>query len=115
MRLLPLLLLATACTPSLELTKSNPVGWLAAARTLDAEEDAVVLERTEDWLLHARPRRDWFEEVHTKVVIAIRSESGFRFAEHKWRQHESTELIAFRARTIKPDGRIIEVDRSAIF
>lgn len=112
MKLVMLLLAGAAlsgCTASAKLG----TGWLskdelAFDATKYPDDAAVVLYRADKWLLEAGQVRS--SEVLRHQAVAVLREGGFSLAEVKIPFRANQELLELKARVIKPDGTVRELD-----
>jgi len=114
------LLCLTLSTPLLAKTKQEPWPEITPAEKAlnavpgDPGEDIVVLnnERHGKILHHAD---DWVNQLHYHWRAKILTEEGKRFNEVTLRELKFSRISNLQARTIKPDGSIVEVRQDQMF
>ncbi len=110
-RWLPLCALVSACAPTLESTLGDAAAWKAPPAA-DWPDDAAVVLFREKRLLFSQETRPWTTQQQEHQVVAVLREGALsQLAQVHMRVDEGQELIAFQARTIDPDGTVVEGGR----
>jgi hypothetical protein len=79
-----------------------------------ADDAAVALYAEDGIFLSFHGKDDSFTQRRTHRVFAIQSEKAFDLAEVRIALHGNSQLVALRARHLKPDGTIVEIQPNEV-